>query len=155
MAHPSQMPRTRRAVAGIVLSIGWVVVLGGVDTGATEFRRPDEVPPSWVQFSKLVKYRFEEWLRADDPIADRLRVYIKVHAGRWDGPPQMMTVRAWINRDGSVAKVAFPNFNDAGATRDLNLLLSRGEIGESPPPDMLQPINLRFSLDLSSKTTAP
>jgi len=150
-------PAPRRAVARITLLAAGCMILAGTmgDVRAAAFKLPSEAPPSWVQFSKLVKYRFEEWLRADDPIADRFRIYVKVHAGRWDGPPPMMTVRAWINRDGSVAKVTFPPLKDPGATRDLDLLLTRGNIGEGPPPDMLQPINLRFSLDLSSKALRP
>ena len=144
-------PSLRRVIAGAFLIASCMLVLAPSDTRAVEFRRPDEVPPSWLQFSKLVKYRFEEWLRVDDPIADRLRVYIRVHAGRWDGPPPMMTVRAWINRDGSVAKVSFPDLKDPGATKDLHALLTGGSVGEGPPAEMLQPIQLRFSLDLSSR----
>lgn len=145
-------PAPRRPIARAAFLLACYMILAGTSSylRAAEFKLPSQAPPSWVQFSKLVKYRFEEWLRADDPIADRFRIYVKVHAGRWDGPPPMMTVRAWISRDGSVAKVAFPPLKDFGATRDLDLLLTRGNIGEGPPPDMLQPINLRFSLDLSS-----
>ena len=63
-----------------------------------------------------------------------------------DGPPSTLTVRAWINPDGSVERVAFTAFKDEGATRDLQTILTRGNIGEAPPPEMLQPVNLRFSL---------
>ena len=150
-------PTPRHAIARAALLAVCCVILAGTMGGprAAPFKRPSEAPPSSVQFSKLVKYRFEEWLRADDPIANRFRIYVKVHAGRWDGPPPMMTLRAWINRDGSVARVTFPPLKDSGATRDLDLLLTRGNIGEGPPPDMLQPINLRFSLDLSSNASPP
>lgn len=113
-----------------------------------DFRRPDQVPPAWVQFSKLVKYRFEEWIGSTDPIAARFRIYLKVHAGKEDGPPAMLTVRAWINPDGTVARVSFPAFKDAGATEDLRTILTRGNVGERPPPEMLQPLHLRFSLNL-------
>jgi hypothetical protein len=139
---------SRRAFAGTFLITCCVFAIAPVAAQGLEFKKPDQVPPSWTQFSKLVKYRFDEWLRADDPIADRFRVYIKVHAGQWDGPPPMMTVRTWINPDGTVSKVSFSDLKDAGAASDLRTLLTRGNIGEGPPPEMLQPIHLRFSLDL-------
>lgn len=57
-------------------------------------------------------------------------------------------VRAWLNPDGTVERVTFPAFDDAGATEDLRTILKRGNVGEAPPPEMLQPLNLRFSLNL-------
>jgi hypothetical protein len=113
-----------------------------------DFRDPGRAPPAWVQFAKLVKYRFEEWITADDPIAARFRVYLKAQSGSFDGPPSSLTVRAWLNPDGTVERVAFPAFADAGATEDLRKILTRGNVGEAPPPEMLQPVNLRFSLNL-------
>jgi len=113
-----------------------------------EFRDPNSVPPSWVQFAKLVKYRFEEWIAADEPVAARFRVYLKAAAGTSDGPPASLMVRAWVNADGTIARVAFPAFGDAGATDDLRTILMHGNIGEPPPPDMLQPLHLRFSLNI-------
>ncbi len=113
-----------------------------------DFRDPGKAPPSWVQFAKLVKYRFEEWIAADDPIAARFRVYLKAQSGSFDGPPATLTVKAWLNPDGTVERVAFPAFADAGATEDLRKILTRGNVGEAPPPEMLQPVNLRFSLNL-------
>lgn len=111
-----------------------------------DFRSPNQVPPSWTQFSKLVKYRFEEWIGGDDPVAARFRVYLKAHSGKSDGPPTVLTVRAWVDPDGKVARVSFPSFKDVDATKDLRNILTRGNIGERPPPDMLQPMHLRFSL---------
>lgn len=115
-----------------------------------DFRDPSKAPPSWLQFAKLVKYRFEEWVAADDAIAVRFRAYLKIHRGASDGPPQSLTVKAWLNPDGTVERVLFPEFADAGATKDLRTILTRGNVGESPPPEMLQPVNLRFSLNLKS-----
>jgi hypothetical protein len=31
---------------------------------------------------------------------------------------------------------------------DLRTILKRGNVGEAPPPEMVQPLNLRFSLNL-------
>lgn len=103
-------------------------------------------PPSWVQFSKLVKYRFESWLGASDPVAKRLRAYLINGAGREDGAPPVIRVRAWINPDGSVERVAFATLHNTQADSDFQTILKRGNVGEAPPADMLQPLNLRFSL---------
>lgn len=114
-----------------------------------DFRNPQNAPPSWVQFAKLVKFRFEEWITADDPVATRFRAYLKIHAGTSDGPPSTLTVRAWINPDGTVERVVFPVLEDKGASDDLRRILTRGNVGERPPSEMLQPVNLRFSLNIN------
>ena len=82
----------------------------------------------------------------DDGAAIRFRAYLKIHRGASDGPPPSLIVKLWVNPDGSVERVSFPAFGDAVATRDLRTVLTRGNIGEAPPPEMLQPLVLRFSL---------
>lgn len=138
-----------RRLLALILVAG-LGVLSAVPAAAQQldYRSPDQVPPSWGQFAKLVKYRSEEWVSGDDAIAARFRVYAKIHSGKEDGPPATVTVRVWVNPDGTVARVQFPAFKDAGATQDLRTILTRGNIGEAPPPEMLQPLNLRFSLIL-------
>ena len=42
----------------------------------------------------------------------------------------------------------FAALKDARADTDLHTILTRGNIGEAPPPEMLQPLNLRFSLNI-------
>ena len=113
-----------------------------------DYRDPAKAPPSWAQFAKLVKYRFETWIGADETVANRFRAYLADHAGKEDGPPQTLVVRAWLNPDGSVERVSFAALKDAQADADLHVILTRGNVGEAPPPEMLQPLNLRFSLNL-------
>ena len=105
---------------------------GLAPTSGLDYRDPVQAPPSWAQFAKLVKYRFETWISADEAISNRFRTYIMEHSGKDDGPPPMLVVRAWLNPDGTVERT----------------ILKRGNIGEAPPPEMLQPLNLRFSLNL-------
>lgn len=107
---------------------------------------PANAPPSWGQFAKLVRYRFEEGLSSDDPISSRFRVYLKAQAGASDGPPDILTVAVWIKPDGTIERVSFPPFGDAGATKDLTKILTTQKIGEAPPRDLMQPIRLRFKL---------
>ena len=52
------------------------------------------------------------------------------------------------SRSLEIARRIADNFNYLGATEDLRTILKRGNVGEAPPPEMLQPLNLRFSLNL-------
>lgn len=113
-----------------------------------DYRDPSKAPPSWAQFAKLVQYRFETWIEADDEVAKRFRAYVKDRAGKEDGLPPSLVVKAWLNPDGTVERVSFAPLRDAQADTDLRTILTRGNIGEAPPPEMLQPLNLRFSLNL-------
>lgn len=119
---------------------------GLAPTAGLNYRGSAQAPPSWAQFSKLVKYRFETWISANETVANRFRTYLK-HAERADGPPQNLSVRVWLNPDGTVERVSFPPLGDSQADKDLHTILKRGNIGEAPPPEMLQPINLRFVLN--------
>jgi hypothetical protein len=113
-----------------------------------DYRDPSSVPPSWTQFAKLVRYRFESWISADEAVANRFRTCLKEQTGKDDGPPQTLVVKAWLNPDGSVERVSFPPLSDSQADQDLHTILKRGDVGEAPPPEMVQPLNLRFSLNL-------
>lgn len=137
------LPALVRAVATVALLLG----PGSGIAAAQAFRDGAQAPAHWTQFARLVKFRFEEWIAADDPIADRFRVYLRAHSGTAGGPPPTVTVRAWVNPDGSVERVAFAAFADAKATEDLRFVLTRGNIGEPPPPDMPQPVHLRFTVN--------
>ncbi|MEW6642033.1 MAG: hypothetical protein AB1586_16125 [Pseudomonadota bacterium] len=112
-----------------------------------DFREPGKAPPSWGQFAKLVQYRFESWIEGDDEVARRFRAYVKEHTGKEDGLPPALVVRAWLNPDGTVERVTFPALKNAAADADLRTILTRGNVGEAPPPEMLQPLNLRFSIN--------
>lgn len=116
---------------------------------ALDFRPVDAAPPSWGQFAKLVKYRFEEWVAADETVANRFRAWVKTAGATDKAAPSSLVVKAWLNPDGTVERVAFAPLSDERAGSDLRTILTRGNIGEPPPPEMIQPINLRFSLRLA------
>ncbi len=139
-----------RAFAHYLMALPATVFLPSARSPAQtlDYRSQDQAPPSWGQFAKLVKYRFEIWISADEPIAKRFRAYVVDHAGKEDGPPQTLVVKAWLNPDGTVERISFPPLQDAQADEDLHTILKSGNIGEAPPPEMLQPLNLRFSLNL-------
>jgi hypothetical protein len=70
------------------------------------------------------------------------------HAGKEDGLSPTLVVRAWLNPDGTVEGVSFAALKDAHADADLCTILTRGNVGGALPPEMLQPLNLGFSLNL-------
>lgn len=61
---------------------------------ALDFRAPDAAPPAWGQFAKLVKYRFEEWIAADDVIANRFRAWVKAASASDKTTPSSLVVKA-------------------------------------------------------------
>jgi hypothetical protein len=140
----------RRRAAGRVSIAAFILVafaLPGLGQNlGSNYVSAAEAPPSWAQFSKLVKYRFETWIGASDPVANRLRAYLTKRTGEDGGPPRTLEVHAWINPDGTIDRVSFSPLNNAQADADLHTILKRGNVGEAPPPEMLQPLRLRFSL---------
>jgi hypothetical protein len=146
--EPATIRREKTGTAFFVDDTGYMLTARHVLAQGIDYRDPAKAPPSWGQFAKLVQYRFETWIGADEEIANRFRAYVIDHAGKEDGPPPTLVVRAWLNPDGTVERVTFDALKDARANTDLRTILTRGNIGEAPPPQMLQPLNLRFSLNL-------
>ena len=145
--------RVRRSLlAAVVLAFALGLLLIARPAAAAaqglDYRDPSKAPPSWAQFAKLVQYRFETWIGADDEVANRFRAYLVGEADKEDGPPSSLLVRAWLNPDGTVERTSFAPLPNPQADADLHAILQRGNIGEAPPPEMLQPLNLRFSLNL-------
>lgn len=131
--------------AGVTIGVTPLIV---APVRAQEYRDAAKAPLHWLKFAELVKLRFEEWMSADDVVAARFRSYVRDHQSEDDGPPPRLEVRAWLNPDGSVAKVNFSSLKNARADQDLRTILERGNVGKAPPPEMLQPLRLRFALDI-------
>lgn len=81
------MKSARLLMFGMFLGVLSQCAVGTALVQALDFRDPAVAPPSWIQFAKLVKYRFEEWIGDYDAIAARFRVFLKAHVGTSDGPP--------------------------------------------------------------------
>src|SRR6202012_111551 len=114
-----------RAFAHYLLALPAAVFLPSARSPAQtlDYRSQDQAPASWGQFAKLVKYRFETWGAADEPVANRFRAYVVDHAGKDGGPPETLVVKAWLNPDGTVERVSFPSLPDAKADDDLHAIL--------------------------------
>ncbi len=110
----------------------------------SNYRSAAAAPETWQTFARQVRARFEQQLAGDDEKARRLQDYM---SGRENGggPAMNFTLRAWVQPDGRVSRVEFEGVDDAKAIGDLRGLLTDDDVG-APPPDMLQPLNMRLSL---------
>ncbi|HTH98408.1 MAG TPA: hypothetical protein VL574_13400 [Stellaceae bacterium] len=113
-----------------------------------DYRQPDAVPSSWLRYAQLVQYRFKELLAADNEVAYRFHLFLENRTVNADAPPDQLIVKVWVAHNGKVQKIEFPSLHDAQADKDLHAILGRGNIGEAPPADMLQPIHLRLQLQM-------
>ncbi len=138
----------RLALVCLVVVLSTSLSIRPATTGERRLVPPANVPPTWTQFAKLLRYRFEERLSSGDPISARFRVYLTAQAGASDGPPDIVIVSVWIRSDGAINRLAFEPFRDASATKDFITILAHGKIGEAPPPDMPQPVRLKINLKL-------
>ena len=141
------LPRSALAIGLFILFVCGLGPGAGPVQGL-DYTDSSNAPASWTQFAQLVQRRFETWISADDQVASRFRAYVEEQGGRADGLPSSLLVKAWLNSDGRVERVSFPPLPDAQADADLHAILTRGNIGKAPPPEMLQPLNMRFSLNL-------
>ena len=114
---------------------------------ASDYRSRETVPPAWTHFSGLVKSQFEQWLAADEAVARRFRTWLAESAAKRNGAPSTLVVLAWLGPDGSVERVTFASLGDDRANEDLRQILTRGNVAASPPPEMLQPLHFRLSLN--------
>ena len=138
-------PRAIAVLFGVISLQGNVVE---VHAQSADFRGPDSAPAAWGAFSALVKQHLEQNLVADDPIANRFRAWLTQSRDKPDAAPASLVVRVWLKSDGVVDRVSFPPLPDGQANDDLHVILMRSSVGKAPPADMLQPLNLRFSLNL-------
>lgn len=120
----------------------------GVQAQEVNYRSPESAPPAWGKYAALIKQKFEERVAADEPLANRFRVWLTETPASGGAPPVSTVVRVWLNADGTVSQVSFPGLGNGQADDDLRTILMRGNIGQTPPADMLQPLHLRFMLRL-------
>ena len=110
------------------------------------YRSPNQVPAAWVRYAELLQYRFKSWLSADDDVAYRFHLFLENRVVNEPAPPDTLVLKVWVDTDGTVSRVEFPPLPDHQANEDLEALLIHGDVGEAPPPDMLQPVQMKVAL---------
>lgn len=157
VASPLRRKLKRLAASAAMITTCIGAIFGGQSVGSAQtsaqslnYRAPSSVPPAWNAYAALVQSRFREWLGADDDVAYRFHLFLENSAVSADGPLESLVVKVWVKPDGKVEQVAFSELKDKQADEDLHNILARGDIGEPPPPDMLQPLHLRLALRFPS-----
>ncbi len=111
----------------------------------TNYRSASAAPASWQEFAKQVQTRFQQHLMADDEGARKIRDYFAKRAGEGSVTPRPPIVRVWVLPDGKIERLELDGLGDDSVAVNLRALLARGDVGV-PPPDLLQPLHLRLSL---------
>jgi hypothetical protein len=135
---------------GVVFLLVIPAVVPTALSESSNFRPSNGVPAAWTRYAQLVQLRFKERLAADDPVAYRFHLFLENRVVSEDAPPEALVVKVWIARDGEIQQVVFAPLKDQQANDDLHALLIGGNVGEPPPPDMLQPLQLRLALSMPS-----
>ncbi|MBR0960675.1 hypothetical protein [Bradyrhizobium japonicum] len=133
------------ATAGSLLAAGAGVDASPVAAERSDYRPADAAPPAWQAFARQLKERIEQRLAADDERARHFQDYLDSRGSGSDAPPVTFLLRAWISSDGQLHRVELDGLSDPKASVDLRALLTGQNFGV-PPPEMLQPLRLRFSL---------
>jgi hypothetical protein len=136
--------------AGMVRLFGGAAAIPVAAAKTDPYRPPDAVPASWVRYAQLVQGRLQQWLAADDAVAYRFHLFLQGRDAAANTPPAALIVKVWIARDGKVQRVEFAPLRDQQATDDLRAILTQGNIGQPPPHDLLQPIQLKLALKMTS-----
>ncbi|WFU22130.1 hypothetical protein QA649_29085 [Bradyrhizobium sp. CB1717] len=133
------------AAAAGLLAAGAGVNASPIAAERSDYRPADAVPPAWQAFARQLKHTIEQRLAADDEKARHFQEYLDSRIIGGDVPPVTLLLRAWVSSDGRLHRVEFDGLSDPRASVDLRALLTGQNVGV-PPPEMLQPLHLRFSL---------
>ncbi len=90
--------------------------------------------PVWSEYAQYVLFRVRDWLAADKGI-QRLRAAKEL-------PPEIIA-SVWITADGKVDRIVTRSLDPKAATAIRHA--AEGHAIDVPPPDMPQPLRLRFS----------
>ncbi len=131
----------------VALALLCVSLCGSAVTMADAFKSAAEAPLAWSEYSVRLKAACETALQADEPTARRLNAALEnmKAAAQQKEAQTRVKVSLWIGPSGTIVKVDFPPLPSPEASVDLRLLLATISAG-SPPPDMLQPVQLMLSL---------
>jgi hypothetical protein len=136
--------RAAAAMAGLIVA-GAEAKASPVAAASGEYRSATAVPEAWQVFARQLQQKFEQRLSGDSDGARRIQDYLMRRGGAADTPALRLVVRAWVLTDGKVSRVEVDGMDDVGMRIELRALLMAGGVG-APPPEMLQPLNLRLSL---------
>lgn len=132
--------RIGRTAAGVLALFG----LGGQPIAARTIA-PAQAPRAWVVYAETATETITGWVNSSEPPAPRLRDALVGDAQTTGQAPPPLAIQIWIDREGTLSKVASTAPISAQAGEDLNALLVGRRL--SPPPKrMRQPLRLALQV---------
>lgn len=108
-----------------------------------DYRSASAAPAEWQAFAAKVQHRFQDRLSADDAAAHAFQDYMAKRSA--DEAALTVIVRTWVLPDGRIERLEIDGIDDDGTIANVRSLLA-DQVLDVPPPDMLQPLRLRFLL---------
>jgi hypothetical protein len=145
--------RLRRtgAACGILIGVGLVAPVALAQNA--EFRSADSAPAVWQNFAMGLQNRFNQRLAADDKDVHQFGDELTKRYAGTGAEPRTFVARTWISPGGKIERLEFDGLDDKEVAAKLRALLTRDNVG-APPPDMLQPLRLRLSLQLKAQSAS-
>jgi hypothetical protein len=137
----------RRLVSTLAVVLGFSPAIGAV-AGTPRSVAPEAAPAAWVAYAGLVSQTVNAKLSGQDPVALRLRDYMRQIPGDDDKSSAPLSLRVWLNGEGSITRVEFPAFAHQEPNDDLHGLLVGLAITQRPPKGMLQPLRLQIRVEI-------
>ncbi|WP_322516785.1 hypothetical protein SR870_04150 [Rhodopseudomonas palustris] len=122
-------------------------VRAGTD-GSGEIKEPGstrQVPAVWIEFGRRLQERIQQCLSSDSEAVMRLQTSMQNLATERGASPTVI-VRVWVHSDGAVARAELEGPSSAEDRRDLMLAIGDAGVDETVPPEMPQPLRMKFTL---------
>jgi len=133
------------ALAGLLGASANAVAAGAVvSEAAPKGDKQSAVPAGWQAFATRLQREFQVRLAEEN---DAIRLFhdeMVKRAGHADVSTETLAISTWILPSGKIERIEFGQLDPAVAMRLRQILLSVD--AGPPPPDMLQPLRMRFSL---------
>ncbi|SNT19992.1 hypothetical protein SAMN06295912_1576 [Sphingomonas laterariae] len=148
--HPSIFSRLTR----------WTALLAGSVLAAASPAQAQTVAPSaaaaeWVRYANDATTAVNRLLEADTETAIRLRAYLDRTRPAPDRPTAPLTLKLWVDKEGTVTRIEFEPFAHAEPNADLRTLIVGQTLAGAPPKDMLLPLRIVIQLDAPAASAAP
>jgi hypothetical protein len=133
----------RRLVSTLAVVLGFSPAVGAVAETPRSVA-PEAAPAAWVAYAGLVSQTVNARLGGQDPVAIRLRDYMRQMPGADEQSSPPLNLRIWVDGEGSITRIEFPAFVDQQPNDDLRGLLVGLAMAERPPKGMLLPLRLQM-----------
>lgn len=107
---------------------------------------PQEAPAEWLAYASYATTTITKWLEVTSETGARLRAYLDATRPSLDQPTAPLLIKVWIDANGMVSRIDYAPFAHAEANADIKTLIVGGQLGASPPEDILLPLRIVLQL---------